>query len=92
ARRKTGLAFRLHDLRHAFGTDEVADGVDYRTLQALMGHADIRTTQLYTHPVPEQLRQAMAIRDRRLGVTVLCSSAGAEALVPANPAKSGPRP
>lgn len=40
---------RFHDLRHAFGTRCAAAGVPLRTLQARMGHADIKTTMVYTH-------------------------------------------
>ncbi len=43
---------RFHDLRHTFGTQCAAAGVPLRTLQAWMGHADIKTTMVYTHYVP----------------------------------------
>jgi integrase len=43
---------RFHDLRHTFGTRMAASGVPIRTLQAWMGHADIKTTMIYTHYAP----------------------------------------
>jgi integrase len=43
---------RFHDLRHTFGTRMAAASVPIRTLQAWMGHADIKTTMVYTHYAP----------------------------------------
>jgi integrase len=44
---------RFHDLRHTFGTRMAAAGVPLRTLQAWMGHSDIKTTMVYTHYAPD---------------------------------------
>jgi integrase len=43
---------RFHDLRHTFGMRMAAAGVPIRTLQAWMGHSDIKTTMVYTHYAP----------------------------------------
>ena len=40
---------RFHDLRHTFGTRLAATGVPLRTIQEFMGHADMKTTQIYVH-------------------------------------------
>lgn len=64
-RAKLDKPLHPHTLRHSLATHLIAGGADVRTVQELLGHASVTTTQIYTHISPDALVEAYVMSHPR---------------------------
>lgn len=64
--KKAGIDKRatVHTLRHSFATHMLENGINIRVLQELLGHADVKTTEIYTHVMRKDLHALQNPLDR----------------------------
>lgn len=66
-------SFRFHDLRHTFASHVVQKGVSLYIVSKLLGHSDIKTTEIYAHLAPQTFHDVVRLLDdgeMRLGVNL----------------------
>jgi len=67
--KRAGITKRVscHTFRHSFATHMLENGVNIRVVQELMGHADVKTTEIYTHVMEKDLTAVQSPLDKLAG-------------------------
>jgi len=60
-KKKHEIKGRIHDLRHTYGSNLVSNGVSLYIVAKLMGHSDIKATEIYAHLAPSATKQAVQV-------------------------------